>query len=169
MSADFNVRRAGLADMSILIKLFDDSIAWMVTRGFTDQWGSAPFSASSRQVDRCRVWASQTFFVCEVDGRPVAAMVLGKSPDYVRPSVEAEAYILVLVGSHDAFGRGSGRHLLSVADDEARRLNLRKLRVDCFAGNDGALVRFYEGCGYRRSDTFEVAGWPGQVLERMLS
>jgi hypothetical protein len=44
--------------------------------------------------------------------------------------------------------------------------NVGLLRVDCFAGNDGALVRFYERCGYTKTETFTVGKWPGQVLER---
>jgi hypothetical protein len=29
-------------------------------------------------------------------------------------------------------------------------------------------VRFYEACGYTRTDTFTVGAWPGQVLARRL-
>jgi hypothetical protein len=38
--------------------------------------------------------------------------------------------------------------------------------VDCYAGGDGALVRWYESAGFTRTQAFEVRGWPGQLLER---
>jgi hypothetical protein len=29
-------------------------------------------------------------------------------------------------------------------------------------------VRFYERCGYTKTETFTVGEWPGQVLERRI-
>ena len=168
MTTPFVVRSAGRGDAHILVELFDAAVLWLVQQGFTEQWGTKPFSEVPERVRTCEKWAAGGFFVCEVAGRPTAALVLGEAPDYVAPADEAEVYVVVLVGSHEPFAHGSGRHLLSVADQEARRLGVRKLRVDCFAGNGGALVRFYEGCGYRRTDTFQVGPWAGQILERIL-
>jgi hypothetical protein len=46
------------------------------------------------------------------------------------------------------------------------------LRVDCYAGDDQALVRYYEREGFRRVAAFTVdrpnAPWPGQLLEDRL-
>ena len=47
------------------------------------------------------------------------------------------------------------------------------LRVDCFAGGDGALVRYYEKQGFTRDVEFAVprvngSDWPGQVLVQRL-
>ena len=50
----------------------------------------------------------------------------------------------------------------------AAELGVPALRVDCYAGGEQALVRFYESAGFARTDTFDVKGWPGQVLERRL-
>ena len=38
--------------------------------------------------------------------------------------------------------------------------------LDCYADDDGKLVRSYESNGFTRTEPFEVNGWPGQVLER---
>jgi hypothetical protein len=38
--------------------------------------------------------------------------------------------------------------------------------LDCYAGDDGKLVRFYESAGFTRTELFDVNGWPGQLLER---
>ena len=163
----FDVREGTAEDASILLDLFDASIRWMVARGWTAQWGSELFSAVPKRVESVRVWAaSGGLRICERDGRPAAAMVVGEAQPYVRPAVEPELYVVVLVGSHEPFARGAGAHLLDRAEDEARALGRGLLRVDCFAGNDGALVRFYEGCGFTRVETFTVGEWPGQVLSR---
>jgi GNAT superfamily N-acetyltransferase len=166
---DFVVRPGDLADAPIVTALFDDSIRWMVARDMTAQWGSTPFSRVPKRVESIQKWSSSGGLrICERDGRPAAAMVLGEAQPYVSSATEPEIYVVVLVGSHEPFARGAGAHLLTVADDEARERNVGLLRVDCFAGNDGALVRFYERCGYTKTETFTVGEWPGQVLERRI-
>jgi len=55
----------------------------------------------------------------------------------------------------------------------AREAGVRLLRVDCFAGGDGALVRYYEQQGFTRDTAFAVprvndVDWPGQVLVQRL-
>ncbi|GAB3239963.1 hypothetical protein GCM10027452_44480 [Micromonospora halotolerans] len=70
-----------------------------------------------------------------------------------------------------------GRELSDGLDRDAAELardrGLGLLRVDCYGGDDRALVRFYEGCGFTATDRFTVERpgrppWPGQVLERRL-
>jgi GNAT superfamily N-acetyltransferase len=95
-------------------------------------------------------------------------MVLGEAQPYVAPATEPEVYVVVLVGAHEPFARGAGAHLLEVAVAEARAQGAVRLRVDCYAGNGGALVAFYVRCGFRRLETFRVRDWPGQVLEYRL-
>ena len=46
---------------------------------------------------------------------------------------------------------------------EARTAGLPLLRVDCWR-DAPSLVEWYERQGFRRSGTFEVNGWRGQVL-----
>lgn len=167
---DLVVRVGDESDAWILTDLFDASIDWMVARGLTAQWGSTPFSQVPARVEANRRWAtSGGLRICERGGRPAAAMVLGTAQPYVSPATEPELYVVVLVGSHEPFARGAGAHLLTVAEDEARERDLGLLRVDCFAGNDGALVRFYESCGFTRVETFSVDSWPGQLLQRQLA
>ncbi len=165
----FAIRTGDATDAPVLLGLFDASIRWMVSRGLTAQWGSTPFSQVPRRVQAVEGWASGGGLrICERDGRTAAAMVVGEATPYVRPATEPELYVVVLIGAHQPFARGAGAHLLSVAEDEARACGVGRLRVDCFAGNDGALVRFYERCGFSQVETFTVDSWPGQVLERRI-
>jgi ribosomal protein S18 acetylase RimI-like enzyme len=62
--------------------------------------------------------------------------------------------------------RGAGRRLLDESWDRARARGIGLQRVDCYGGDDGKLVRFYESAGFTRTQPFEVDGRPGQLLER---
>jgi hypothetical protein len=52
------------------------------------------------------------------------------------------------------------------ADCLARDLTL--LRVDCRAGGQGKLVRYYESAGFTPTQSFDREGWPGQLLVQRL-
>ncbi|WP_331763690.1 GNAT family N-acetyltransferase [Streptomyces anthocyanicus] len=76
----------------------------------------------------------------------------------------------LLVTAREARGTGVGAALCGDAPAQARRRKIGLLRVDCYAGDDRALVRCYEGLGFTASTSFSVereglTPWPGQVLE----
>ena len=87
---------------------------------------------------------------------------------YVASATEPELYVRLLIASRDPKARGVGKRLLAFADDQARYAQIHRLRVDCYGGGSGALISFYESCGYKRLNTFDVEGWPGQLLGRSL-
>jgi GNAT superfamily N-acetyltransferase len=97
-------------------------------------------------------------------------MVVGDSPVYVSPGREPNLYVLALVSSkeHPA-GRGAGRLLLDHARAEALKRGLGLLRVDCWAGGDGALIRYYQSAGFTPTERFMVGDWQGQLLEQRVS
>jgi hypothetical protein len=72
--------------------------------------------------------------------------------------------VLLLV-SHPA-ARGAGRRLLDESWVRVCAEGGRLQRVDCYAGDDGKLVRWYESAGFVKTQPFDVDGWPGQLLER---
>jgi GNAT superfamily N-acetyltransferase len=91
---------------------------------------------------------------------------------YVPPAVEPELYVRLLVTDRASAGQGIGAALLDHARDLARAAGVGLLRVDCFAGGDGALVRYYEKQGFTRDVEFAVpvkdSEWRGQVLSQRL-
>jgi GNAT superfamily N-acetyltransferase len=166
-SDDVTVRIGCAADAPAVLGFFDRAIAWLVERGRTGQWGSAPFSSEPRQVERVHGWAgSGGLRIAEIDGTPVGAMVLGTAPPYVHPAREPELYLLVFITDRRYAGRGVGRVLLDRAAVEAVGGGTPLLRVDCWAGGDGELVRYYEGAGFTPTERFTVGDWEGQVLIR---
>jgi GNAT superfamily N-acetyltransferase len=164
------IRHASAADAPAVLQVFDEVIAWFVGMGNNAQWGTTPWSALPRRVaqvtDACAMpgaWVVET-----PEGRLLAALVLGEPMPYVPPASEPEVYVRLLIAARDARARGLGRQLLAFADERARAAGVKRLRVDCYAGGTGDLVRFYEACGYQRISTFDLGGWPGQLLGRRL-
>ena len=166
LSAEQVLRTGSVEDLPSVAGLMDGAVRWLVSQGRTGQWGDQPWSASEAKVERIRCMiADNELLVLEHDGAVVAALVRGPvAHDYVPASAEPEDYVLLLVA--DPSVRGAGRRLLDESWDRARAEGLRRQRVDCYAGDDGKLVRFYESAGFTRLAPFEVNGWPGQLLER---
>jgi RimJ/RimL family protein N-acetyltransferase/GNAT superfamily N-acetyltransferase len=166
-SAGFDIRAGSLADAPVVLGMFDDAIRWMIERDLTDQWGRQPFSTDPGRAAAVTRWiTSGRLLVAEREGQPVGAMVLGDAPDYAPPAIGRELYVVALVAARTPCARGAGRALLIEAEREAAARGVPTLRLDCFAGNDGALVRYYQGAGFSPTEQFTVDEWPGQVLQR---
>ncbi|MDR2255936.1 MAG: GNAT family N-acetyltransferase [Arthrobacter sp.] len=166
-----SLRRATPDDVPAVLGLFDEAIAWFLSIGNKGQWGTEPWSPQERQQRRVTemlalpgAWVA----VNEHDS-VLGALVVGEAGEEVPAATEPELYVRVLIGSRRPEAKGVGRRLMAHADRLAAQAGLEYLRVDCYAGGTGKLVEFYESCGYERLVTFEVEGWPGQVLGRRLS
>ena len=164
------IRRASVADAPAVLQIFDEVIAWFVATGNHGQWGTEPWSAIPRRVAQAEQACAMpdAWVVEDCEGRLHAALVLGDSVAYVPAATEPEVYVRWLIVGRDARVRGLGRRLLAFAEDRARAAGVSRLRVDCYAGGTGELVSFYESCGYARISTFDLEGWPGQLLGRSL-
>jgi GNAT superfamily N-acetyltransferase len=160
------IRQGGPDDAPAILAMLDEAVAWLVENGRAGQWGSKPFSSMPRRVKSI---AEQTrtdaIWIAEADGVPAGAMATAPKPmPYVAPADEPELYITLLVTSRAFAGRGVGSALLAHARDEARRLGVGLVRVDCYAGSDGRLVAYYVRNGFTPVSTFTVGEWPGQLL-----
>ncbi|MGY4919952.1 GNAT family N-acetyltransferase [Streptomyces sp. 900116325] len=103
-----------------------------------------------------------------VDGQPAGCLVVGAANPYVTPAAEPELYVQVLVIDQRFAGHRIGQAMLERAMQEATAKGVGRVRVDCYAGDDGRLVKYYESTGFTRTETFTVGDWPGQILERRL-
>ena len=163
------IRVGSVADFDAVVALMDGAVAWLVAQGRTGQWGDQPWSASPDRVARLRgMVEGSELLLLEQDGAVVAALAHGPTAhDYAPPVDEPEDYVLLLVS--DPAVRGAGRRLLDESWVRVRAAGVRLQRVDCYAGDDGRLVRWYESAGFTRTEPFEVKGWPGQMLERRVT
>jgi GNAT superfamily N-acetyltransferase len=164
------LRRAVPGDASAVLRLFDEAIAWFVQIGNTGQWGEEPFSGQPRWEARAADWCAgpDSWVATHPELGLCGALVLGDAADTVPAGTQPELYVRVLIGSRAPRAKGTGRRLLALADERAAAAGVELLRVDCYAGGSGELVRFYESCGFDRAETFTVGDWPGQLLTRRL-
>ena len=161
----FDLRSGSAGDEALVLGLLDDAVAWLGARGITAQWGTAPFSSLPARVEQARDWASSGGLVLARAGDELCgALVLGDAPAYAPPTDRPEVYVVLLVASRRPAARGVGAVLLDHARTVAQDRGVERVRLDCFAGGDQSLVRFYEAKGFSRLGTFEVGTWPGQVL-----
>ncbi|KAK3299609.1 uncharacterized protein B0H64DRAFT_102678 [Chaetomium fimeti] len=68
-----------------------------------------------------------------------------------------------------AYRKGAGAALVEYAREWVRGLGMGCMYVDCWAGNGGKLVGFYEAQGFEKVDAFvaekpDGVGWPGMFL-----
>ncbi|WP_328476596.1 GNAT family N-acetyltransferase [Actinoplanes sp. NBC_00393] len=168
-----DIRPGRPADVPAVLDLLDGAVRWLSDRGRPGQWGTEPLSANPRLSALVnRIAADGGLHVAVHGERVVGALGFGNPPAYVDRAPEPELYIVLLVTDRDHNGRGIGARLLDHARAVAADEGIGLLRVDCYAGDDRALVRYYEGQGFTATQGFVMAQpadpWPGQVLEQRL-
>ncbi|MGW3994943.1 GNAT family N-acetyltransferase [Amycolatopsis sp. NPDC004772] len=162
------IRSGDSGDVDTLLRFFDEAVEWLVARGSSKQWGTEPWSRVPKRVERVQGMAADPGLrIAVVDGEPAGALIVSEDHDPHVPAVdERELYIRLLITSRRFTGRRVGGRLVEYALDEARRRGIDLVRVDCWAGGDGDLQRYYEGQGFKPTVRFAVDEWVGQVLEQ---
>lgn len=167
---EISIRDAGPDDIPVILGMLDSSVAWLVAQGRPGQWGRKPWSQNPKAVALVRTYVTGgTPWIAEVDGVPAATLTLTDAPTpYVEPAEEPERYIHILASDRRFKGLGVGSALIERAVAETRAAGVALLRVDCYAGDDGRLVAYYEENGFSPTLKLSVGeeDWPGQVLER---
>ncbi|WP_242902493.1 GNAT family N-acetyltransferase [Actinomadura terrae] len=165
------IRRGGMGDVPTIMAMFDAAVAWLVANGRPDQWGTEPWSADPRKVERITgIARTNDIWIAELDGRPAGVLAVGSAPpSYVDAADEPELYVNLLLTARDATGRGVGGALLGKARDEARAWGVGLMRVDCYAGGGGPLVDYYRRHGFEPVRTVEVNESPVQVLAQRVT
>jgi GNAT superfamily N-acetyltransferase len=167
------IRRAGEEGIVHALALLDRASQWLVERGRPGQWGTGRQSTDPRRLAQSQRWAdSGGFYLAWIADEAVGALVVGKAPTHIPPAGEPELYVNLLVTDRRHAGEGIGAAMIDYACDLARAQGARLLRLDCYAGDDRALVAYYEKQGFSATETFSVeirdTQWPGQVMELRL-
>jgi GNAT superfamily N-acetyltransferase len=165
------IRPGDESDLATIITIIDEAIAWMVSQGNTVQWGEAPWRGQPRRVDNIRnLLSTGELWMAEMDGEPAGAMIVSDQPmAYIKPVDEPELYVKLLVTSRRYAGNKIGEQLLAKAKAEAIAKGVCLMRVDCYAGHTGELVKYYERNGFVRAETFTaIPDRPVQILTQRL-
>lgn len=164
------LRDGSVSDLPDAMSLLDAAVAWLTSRGRTEQWGAEPFSSVEARVAQIRTMLSErTARIAEEDGEVVGLCVLADEPlPYVDPAPVPELYLQLLVTDREHSGSGIGNALVDDAVEIARQRGVTQMRLDCYA-RDEALVGVYERFGFtleRRFtvDTGQTKAWPGAIL-----
>ncbi|MFG2815583.1 GNAT family N-acetyltransferase [Streptomyces sp. NPDC048410] len=164
------IREGGRADVPVILGMFDSAVAWLTAQGRTGQWGTMPWSTDPEKTARVERYVELGVpCIAEVNGVPAAALVLADAPaHYVQPADEPERYVQLLTSDRRFKGHGTGAALIAHAVERTRQAGISLLRVDCYAGDDGKLVAFYERNGFTPAERLTVGenGWPGMLLTR---
>jgi GNAT superfamily N-acetyltransferase len=165
------IRPGTEADVPAVLALLDGATAWLAGQGRTGQWGTGRQSTDPRRIAQVTKYAVPGgLWIATVDGTAVAgALAVGPAAGGIPPVDEPELFVRLLVTDRSRVGEGIGGALLEHARRLARESGASLLRVDCYAGGDGKLVRYYERQGFTRTETFDRDGWPGQVLQQRLA
>jgi len=193
MSSSVKVRRGVRVDVPAVLGLLDGATEWLVAQGRTDQWGTEPHSTNPRRIEQINGFVDDAgLWIAELEApgtdapgidasgigaratgvRAVGALAVGEAMPYVPAATEPELYVRLLVTDRQLVGHGIGTVLLDHARSLARAAGVDLLRVDCFGGGDGALIRYYEKQGFTRAEQFAVqvndSEWLGQILTQRL-
>lgn len=162
------IRSGDSGDADILLRFFDEAVEWLVARGSSGQWGTEPWSTVPERVERVKgMVADPGLRIAMVGGEPAGALIVSEEHDPHVPRVEErELYVRLLITSRRFAGQRVGGRLVEYALDEARRRGIDLVRVDCWAGGDGELQRYYESQGFKPTVRFNVDAWVGQVFEQ---
>lgn len=167
------VRAGTLDDVPAVLAMLDRAVEWLVAQGRIGQWGTEPQSTSPFRVTMLTDAARDGgLHLASMDERPVGVLAIAPPPRHIPPAGEPELYVRLLVTDRDHAGHDIGGQLLAHARHLARKQGVGLLRLDCYAGGDQALVRYYERQGFTRTAPFTVdrpdGPWPGQVLAQRL-
>ncbi|KAF2671841.1 hypothetical protein BT63DRAFT_476689 [Microthyrium microscopicum] len=180
------LRPATLDDIPAALRLMDIAVDWLVKRGQPGQWGTEKPSEDPARVEHATqfVESGGTWIAVDNTASPksgesgeelsiinsvVGVLTVGKANPYVEPATDPELYINFLITDRASSGKSIGTLLLDKARGLAREAGVSLLRVDCYAGGSGGLVRYYESQGFEKTDAFEIKDWPGQILIQRLN
>jgi GNAT superfamily N-acetyltransferase len=147
-------RPARLSDVPRIHALRRTAADGLIQRFGWGPWGGVSFFNTLKRALRQRDGAqAATLFVLEESGRIAATCTLDpETPGFYRrlgyAQPEDPALYLRSMSVDPALqGRGVGRRMMAEAEDLARRLGLKALRLDAYAHAAGA-GGFYAACGY---------------------
>lgn len=159
-------------DFDAVLALGDEAVAWMNARGNTEQWGTKPWTGDEKheQMVYYALLGDGVHVMESKEGDVVGVLMATDQRSEHAPVVdERELYINLLLTSRQRSGQGIGAALMERAKAVAGEQGIDLIRLECWAGENGSLVRVYEGYGFQRVQEVFTEDWPGMLLAMRLS
>lgn len=159
-------------DFDAVLALGDEAVAWMNARGNTEQWGTKPWTGDEKheQMVYYALLGDGVHVMESEEGDVVGVLMATDQRSEHAPVVdERELYINLLLTSRQRSGQGIGAALMERAKAVAGEQGIDLIRLECWAGENGSLVRVYEGYGFQRVQEVFAEDWPGMLLAMRLS
>lgn len=110
----------------------------------------------------------ETYLSC-INNEVVGTTTLQESDPLIWGDVPDEAFYVHRLAIRRTYaGRGLGLQLLCWAEEAARAVGKRYLRLDCWAGND-ALRRYYESAGFSDRGEQFAGGFHCRLFDKAVS
>jgi hypothetical protein len=160
------LRKATPADLSDLLKMYDDILEWLTERG-NDQWQASQLEPElMKAAIVASVHQQQTW--CAVDGQRPAGLVIIKprtAPGMWTPGEEAEPhrYLYLILVSREYTGLDLGADLGDWAASRTAAEGIPIIRGDVWTTN-GPLVDYYLRHGWRLVRKIDHSDHPSGVL-----
>ncbi|MFD1873866.1 GNAT family N-acetyltransferase [Hymenobacter bucti] len=160
MAPNVIIRRAAPADLPAILRLIRQVVPLMNASG-NFQWTEEYPNAAIFEKDIAQNYLWVTYLGDQLAG--VAALTQDQDAEYADADWDAAEPALVthrLAVAPAAHGKGVAQALLAQAEQEARALGLRTLRVDTNSEN-AATQRLFPKLGYRFAGEIQLAFRPG--------
>ena len=159
----WHIRNTQPVDLTGVLQLFDEAVAWLNARGITDQWGTTPVSGRPHLVEVVRGYLDYAVVAEFVEAHlrqgentELAGFIaVSLTPPEEIASLLGErtataAWVESLVARRTSAARGAGAALLGWAEQHALAHGKSYLGLSCAASNP-RLVEYYEGRGFERA------------------
>lgn len=160
LSADYTITRATLADLDVVIALYEDAAHWLVGRGI-DQWRPGDYTVAwaRSNIERDEVYLAWR------DGAPVGKFSLvWDDPEVWGEQPPNAGYVHGLATARSEAGRGLGVALLRYAARRVAEVGRPYLRLDCMASNQ-ALRDYYARAGFTHCGDKINGKWGASLFE----
>lgn len=164
MNTEINTtfRRANVDDIGVMERLIAEATDWMRSTGI-NQWlpGEFKLTGVADWVDAGDTWVA-------TENLLVVGTVRIQSMDPFWPDHSDQArYVHRLTIDRRYAGRGLGRRILALAEEQVRTGGISCIRSTCSASNE-RLIQYYGAAGYRLVDIRQERSWIVARYEKQL-
>ena len=154
-----DLRPAKSEESKKILKFYQNTINSIKGTEFKPKWSNS--YPNLEFIETCI--EKQELYVCSKEGIIIASIVLNNrfDPEYenIEWTIDAEPQEVIIIHTFavasDFKGKGIGKEILNLIEENAIKKNQKTIRLDIINGNDGAR-KFFENYGFEYIATVEI-------------